>query len=336
MADRTGLLAGLLSARRGGWGPTGLLVVLYHRVAEPGALGELDPDLVDATPGEFDSHMGYLRRHFEPVCIEQVLDAHRSGKALPPASVLVTFDDGYLDNYENAFPILQRHDIRGLFFISTGHVAERRLFWWERLGLLVRRSERVAAHIEYPAPEDFDCSSPQARSRVIRRLNRIVKDYYGLDLDRFCSEIARAFGVRWTEAEDRALADAALMTWQHVRALRAAGMGIGSHTRAHRVLQTLEPNVLAEELSSSRLTLERELGEPVTTIAYPVGKRISGIRPVRQAVAAAGYELGFTTRPGLNRLSMGDDPLDLKRLPIDRDVPAELQHTRMALPFLGG
>lgn len=336
MADRTGLLTRLLAARRGGLGPSGLLVVLYHRVADPEALGELDADLVDATPREFDAHMAHLRRHYQPVSIEDVLEAHRTGKALPPASVLVTFDDGYLDNYENAFPILQRHDIRGLFFISTGHVADRHLFWWERLSLLVRRSERVTAHIEYPAPEDFDCSSPQARGRVIRRLNRIVKDYYGLDLDRFCDEVGRAFGVSFSAAEDRALADATLMTWDHVRALRAAGMGIGSHTRAHRVLQTLKPADLAAELSSSRHTLEAELGEPVTTIAYPVGKRISGVRPVREAVAAAGYELGFTTRPGLNRLAFGDDPLDLKRLPIDRGVPAELQHTRMALPFLAG
>ena len=332
-ADRTGLLAGILSARRAGFGPSGLLVVLYHRVAALTSLGELDTDLVDATPEEFDAQMGHLRQHFQPVSIEEVLEAQRSRRDLPPASVLVTFDDGYLDNHDNALPILARHGIRGLFFISTGHLTERRLVWWERLSLTVRRSARVSAHIDYPAPEDFDCAAPQGKSRVIRRLNRIVKDHYGLDLARFEREISTAFDVPWAAAEERALANESLMTWDHVRALRAAGMGIGSHTREHRVLQTLAPAQLAEELSASRATLEHELGEPVTTIAYPVGKQISTIRPVRQAVAAAGYELGFTTTPGLNRFSVGADPLDLKRLPIDRGTPTGLQHTRMALPF---
>jgi peptidoglycan/xylan/chitin deacetylase (PgdA/CDA1 family) len=334
IADGTGLLAGILSARRAGLGPSGLLVVLYHRVAALTGLGELDADLVDATPEEFDTQMGHLARHYQPVSIEEVLEAHHAGRDLPPASVLVTFDDGYLDNHENALPILERHGIRGLFFISTGHLTERSLFWWERLSLTVRRSARAGVHIDYPAPEDLDCSSASARALVIRRLNRIVKDHYGLDLARFLDEISAAFEVPWVASEERALADGSLMTWDHVRALRAAGMGIGSHTRGHRVLQTLKPAELAQELSASRATLEHEIGEPVTTIAYPVGKRISRIRPVRQAVAAAGYELGFTTTPGLNRFASGADPLDLKRLPIDRGTPSGLQHTRMALPFL--
>jgi peptidoglycan/xylan/chitin deacetylase (PgdA/CDA1 family) len=334
LADRVGLVARAASMRRSGWGPPGLLVVLYHRVATRSQIGALDPDLIDATPDEFDEQMAYLRRHYRPVGLEEVLEAHRAGRDLPSGSVLVTFDDGYLDNFENAFPVLRRHDMRAVFFVSTGHLTERRLFWWERLALLVRRSTVRSPRIEYPVCESFDGSSEGAKLGMIRRLNRIVKDHYGLDLERFYAGVERALGVSWSAAEDHALADAALMRWDQVRALRQAGMGIGSHTRWHRVLQTLPPPTLGEELRASRAALETELGEPITTIAYPVGKAISRIGPVRRAVVEAGYELGFTTRPGLNRFSARPDPFDLRRLPIDRGAPLALKRTWMALPFL--
>lgn len=333
-ADRTGLLAHTMSARRAGWVAPGLLVVLYHRVVPLAEVGALDPDLVDATPEDFDQQMAYLRQHHRPVSVEDVLEAHRAGRDLAPGSVLVTFDDGYLDNFEHALPALERHGIQGLFFISTGHLSERTLFWWERLSLMVRRSAVQKAHLDYPAAEDLDLSGPAAKVRVVRRLNRIVKDHFGLDLERFYAELERALAVTWDANEEHRLADGVLMKWDHVRAMRRAGMGIGSHTRAHRVLQTLPHDVLADELCASRAKLELELGEPVTTIAYPVGKPIAHIAPVRRAVAQAGYELGFTTRAGLNRLSKSPDPLDLHRLSIDREIPIALKRTWMALPFL--
>ncbi len=317
---RLGLPRATAAARRMGlWRGGELMVVLYHRVVAPGDVGELDPDLIDATPEGFDAQMAALASRFRPVSIDEVLAAHRAGRPVPAGSVLVTFDDGYRDNFEHAFPILKRHGIPGLFFISTGHVEERRLFWWEQLSLFVRRSPLDHAVLEYPTHKRLDLSSPASRAAVIRALNRTVKDTYGLDVDRFVREVAGACHAPWTEGSD--LADRALMTWDQVREMRRAGMGIGSHTHTHRVLNTLVAGDLDRELRGSRALLEQRLGEPVTTIAYPVGKSIAGLPWVKHALAGAGYELGFTTTPGTNRIGQGDDPFNLRRLPIDRGLP---------------
>jgi peptidoglycan/xylan/chitin deacetylase (PgdA/CDA1 family) len=333
--DRLGLLQLALAARRRGlWPRAGLTVVTYHRVVDSADVGDLDPDLIDATPDEFDAQMAYLRKNFHPVSIEEVLAAHHGGPKLRPDSVLVTFDDGYLDNYEHALPVLKRHDIKALFFVATGYISDRRLFWWERVGLTVRRSTRAQAHLDYPQAEELDLSSPAAKKKAIRRLNRIIKDQYGLDLERFLDGVASACGVTWDPEEGRALGDRSLMTWDHVRGLRAAGMGVGSHTHSHRILLTLLPGELPMELAGSRAALEERLGEPVTTIAYPAGKSITAVVPVRQAVADAGYELGFSTAPGMNLLSRGEDPLDLRRVVADRSVPTGLARTWLTFPFL--
>jgi peptidoglycan/xylan/chitin deacetylase (PgdA/CDA1 family) len=333
--DRAGLFRLALKARRLRlWRGNGLTVLLYHRVVGPQAIHDLDPGLVDATPDEFDQHMAYVREHFNPISVEDLLAASRERRLLPPDSALVTFDDGYLDNYEHALPILLRHRIKALFFITTGYLTNRRLFWWERTSLHVRQSTRTAIRLEYPAVEELDLSTPAARDAAVNRMNRIIKDCFDLDLDRFLDGVAQACGVNWTADDDRAHGDRALMTWDHVRALRAAGMGIGSHTRSHRILHTLPPAVLADELVDSRAVLEQQLGEPITTIAYPAGKSIARVASVRAAIAAAGYELGFTTTPGTNRLAPDEDPFDLRRLCIDRGIPTGLTHLRMAFPSM--
>lgn len=333
--ERLRVLDAVQAARRRGLpAGGGLTVLLYHRVADPSEIGELDPSMIDATPAEFDAQMGWVKQHFQPVSIDDVLEARRAGRALPLDSVLVTFDDGYRDNFEHAAPILQRHGMKGLFFITTGHVQHRRLFWWEQTSLLVRRCRLPRVRIAYPRSEDLDLSTPEDKDQAVRRLNKIIKERYALDLQRFLAGVAEACEVRWDDGEARALADRALMSWEDVRTLRRQGMGIGSHTDSHRILLTLPPEPLVAELSGSRAALEQLLGEPVTTIAYPVGRAIAQVVPVRQAVAAAGYELGFTTRSGVNRLSAADDPLDLERISVDRGLPDAVLRTYFTFPAL--
>jgi peptidoglycan/xylan/chitin deacetylase (PgdA/CDA1 family) len=334
--DRSGLSRLARAARRAGLPGGGLTVLLYHRVADPEAIGPLDPSMIDATPAEFDAQMGYVRENFHPVSIDEVLAARRAGKPLPADSVLISFDDGYRDNFENAAPILERHGMTGLFFITTGHVRHRRLFWWEQVSLLVRRAQVPRLRLVYPRAEEMPLGTPEDRARAVRGLNRIIKERYAMDLDRFLSGVAEACEVRWDPAEATALADQALMTWDDVRTLRRRGMGIGSHTDSHRVLLTLPPEPLAAELAGSRAALEAHLGEPVTTIAYPVGRSVAEVVPVRAAVAAAGYELGFTTRAGVNRLRADDDPFDLLRLSVDRGLPEPLLRTYFTFPALSG
>jgi peptidoglycan/xylan/chitin deacetylase (PgdA/CDA1 family) len=331
--ERVGVPRAAQAVRRFGlWPNGGLTILCYHRVDDPAKL-DLDPDMVDATPEEFDAQLVYLRRHFRPISLDELLAARRARRPLPADSVLVTFDDGYRDNHDYALPILARHGIKALFFITTGFVTERRVFWWDRIALILRRSQRPRVRIEYPEPDELDLSTAESRTQAIKRMNRVVKDCYGLDLERFLDGLADACGVVWSLDEDRALAERSLMSWKEVRALRAAGMDIGSHTSGHRVLQTLKPDQLVVELAGSRAKLEQEIGEPITTIGYPVGRSIRAFDGVRRAIVNAGYELGFTTVPGVVRPER-DDPFDLHRMSVDRAVPTGLARMRLSFPIL--
>jgi len=329
--DRMGVPQATMLLRRAA--STWVTVLTYHRVAEPNSPTLFDDGVIDVRPHQLDRQLAFVKRWFSPVGIDVLLSHVRTGSALPRNCLLVTFDDGYRDNFDTALPILLRHGIPATFFVATDYVDRRVPFWWDVVTRVLKMTTRERVVLEYPEHAEWPMRGQPARAAAIRRALRIVKDVPRLDLDRFLGELQRAAGVGIDPGEARWLADATVMTWDHVRALRAAGMDVQSHTRTHRVLQTLDPATLADELYGSRRTLEDVLGEPVRAISYPVGKSLREAHDVRAAVRAAGYELGFSNGTGIDSVRRLD-PLDVKRLSMDVSLGEPFFRAVLALPWL--
>lgn len=305
---RSGMVSVTLAAKRRFPART-LTILNYHRVDDHDAAWDFDDGTLDATPEVFDDQIAWLCKEFTLLDPHDLLD-HVRGRPWPRNPALITFDDGYRDNHDHALPILNRHGAKALFFVATDYVANRRVFWWDRISYILKHATKARVVIKYPRTRSFDLSGDPESS--LRNLLEVPKWAVALDMDRFLSELAQAAEVPWNEALERGLAERLVMTWDHVRALRNAGMGIGSHTRRHRVLATIPDEELSDELYGSRSDLEAALGEPVRTIAYPVGVPVGRVPHLRAAVEAAGYELGFTYRTGVQSLRK-IDPLDLHR-----------------------
>lgn len=334
--DKIGATGALLRVRRiasHSWLP----VVTFHRVLDRAKQGPylFDEGVVDASPAEFERHIRAISRFFTPIVSDDLIRA-LDGQRLPPNPILVTFDDGYKDNLEVALPILQRYGVRATFFIATHYLSARRMFWWDRINYVVKRSPQAKLRLSIPHDLELSIASDTERTRSIDTLLRIVKTQVGLDLEQFLDALALAARVPYNDRLDRELADAALMTWDEVRQMRRAGMDIQSHTRTHRVLQTLDLPQLHSELSGSRADLERELDAPITSISYPVGHRLDDDSIIRDALHVAGYKLGFTNATGTHRVAAGNDRYDVRRLACEVGTPDALFRARLAAPFLFG
>jgi peptidoglycan/xylan/chitin deacetylase (PgdA/CDA1 family) len=307
-------------------------VLNYHRVDQLEAAADVDEGVLDSTPQSLDRQLGRVRRHFTPIALGELL-AHLDGADLPANPVLVTFDDGYRDNVENAVPILKRHGIRATFFIATNYVAERRVFWWDRISWTLKHARRQRFRLSYPSIQEVDLV--KGIPGAAQLLHEMVKTTRLLDLERFLDELRAQADAPWDAATERGLADRLLMTWDDVRTLRRSGMDVGSHTRTHRVLQTLAPEELSAEFAGSRADLESALGESITAIAYPVGPSIAGEPLIRSAATAAGYRLGFTYGTGLQPLGRVD-PLDIHRIAVEHTFDDARFCTLLAAPWLEG
>lgn len=331
LLGKTRLAPALLAARRLGVSPW-ITVLGYHRAGAVGAATEYDDGVVDVDPEAFERQLVFLKRTCNVVDNDQMLAFVRGG-TLPPNAVHLTFDDGYLDNHDVVMPILQRHGLKATFFVTTSYVDERRLFWWDRINLLVKSSRKEVLELDYPRALRLPIGSTAERTVAIRDLIRIIKDTFRLDLERFLDRVANATGVFLSREEERRRADSLLMTWEHVRALRRGGMDVQSHTTTHRVLQTLPHEHLVRELEGSKKQLEEVLEERVRCISYPVGKPIRKTPHIREAVRAAGYELGFSNCSGVNH-AWSFDPLDARRVSTDAAESDGDFRAMIAVPYL--
>ena len=307
-----------------------LTVLTYHHVADPRPGYPFDPDVADATPAQFRRQLEVIARHFTVIGVEELI-ASLDGAPLPRNAAMITFDDGYRSCHDTALPILREVGLRAVFFVATRYVADRRLYWWERIAYTV--ASRTVDHVtlSYPLPIEIDLSRPDAAAHLVLT----VKNTSGIEVARFLDELVAAARCEWDLALERRLADDLIMTWDDVRALCDAGMDVESHSRTHRVLQTLPPSELEAELAGSRLDLEEQLGRPVRAIAFPVGRSIKGSPAIRRALLRAGYRIGFSNASGASLIWPGTDRFDIKRWAVDRAMTDAMFFGQAALPQLG-
>ncbi len=313
-----------------------LSIVTFHHVWDPDPDYPFDPGTVDATPPQFRRHIELLAKYCSPIGIDELVQA-LDGKPLPKNPVMVTFDDGYQSCHEVALPILRAAGVRATFFISTSFITERRLYWWERISLILRAAKVSTTTISYPHTLAINSRDPALH----RRLFGLIKTTPSLDVDRFLDELGTALGVEWNREIEAEYAAGLIMSWDQIRGLARAGMDVESHGRRHRVLGTLDDKELIDELAGSRADLEAQLGRPVRAVAYPVGRRIAHQTRIRDAIAAAGYRIGMSNRTGVNSFwpfplngLMPVDPFDVRRLATDRDMSEAMFLMQVAVPRL--
>jgi peptidoglycan/xylan/chitin deacetylase (PgdA/CDA1 family) len=326
---RAGALGAVMQVRRLAPVPGRMCILTYHHIADEDPTYPYDAGVADATPEQFRRQMELLAHYCNPIGIDELIRAF-DGAPLPKNPVMVTFDDGYRSCHDVALPILRAVGMRATFFVATSFVQERKVYWWERIAIALSHSRVAKITLSYPQPLEIAVRDPSAQIT----LSEVIKNTQELDVERFISELYRAAGVEWDAVTEAKHAENIVMTWDHVRALARAGMDVESHSRRHRVLQTLDDTNLRDELAGSRADLEAQLGRPVRAIAYPVGRRIARERRIRDAIALAGYKIGLSNASGAARIWRGSDPFDIRRLSTDRSMSDAMYFTQVAVPRL--
>jgi peptidoglycan/xylan/chitin deacetylase (PgdA/CDA1 family) len=333
---RAGALKAMMHLRRIAPVPTRITILTYHHIADQDPSYQYDPGVADATPAQFRRQMELLARYGTPIGIDDLVRAF-DGAPLPKNPMMVTFDDGYRSCHDVALPILRAVGMRATFFIATGYVSNRKLYWWERIAIVLSHARIASANLTYPQPIEIVAKDPRAQNV----LTDLIKNTPALDLERFLTGLSTAFGVEWNSAIEATHADNLVMSWDQVRSLARAGMDVESHTKTHRVLLTLNDADLRDELAGSRQELETQLGRPVRAIAYPVGRRVSHRARLRTAIEAAGYRLGLSNASGSTRLwptamrgMVPADPYDVRRLSTERTMSDAMYFTQVAVPRL--
>lgn len=273
--------------------PRHLTVLNYHRISDHHA-----PDFetfkpnVSATPGEFARQMDYLQRHFNIVSIHE-MHAWLEGKAdLPKYPALITFDDGYYDNLSNALPVLTKRGIPALVFVTTDYINRNKAPFWDMVAFCFYRSKRKMGQL--PLLGEREWGTRNSCDALIREFSEAIKYLPAPEKKETLERLQEILEVKIGKGEFSNL----FLNWDQVRELRAAGIDIGAHTITHPILTLIPIDAADTEISDSKTMIENQLGERVSSFAYPNGQATDFNDEISGLVRKAGYKSAFSLIDG--------------------------------------
>lgn len=299
--------SGLVNLARWWTGRSGqrLVILCYHQAAG----------------GTLRQHLLHLRRHYRVLHLEAALEElYTSHKRESPrrdrrTPLVLTFDDGYRDNYTHALALARELRVPITLFLIPGYIENGSRFWWQEGDHLVRRAQVGEAAID---GRTYRLGRSDERKALAQAIETRVRHAASVaEREEFLVAVRKALAEpSCVIAEEQATLR---LTWTHVKELEESGwVSFGAHTMHHPILAELtDPAEVQYEISECRVVLERQLGHPVRTFAYPIGLP----EPIGEhglpAVREAGYDWAVTTIDGFN--TPRTDPYLLRRVVVDVD-----------------
>jgi peptidoglycan/xylan/chitin deacetylase (PgdA/CDA1 family) len=305
------------------FGASCLVGLTYHRIGE---VDDLDSGIVSTSLAELEWQARWLRDHVRVLDGTEVLAYLRGALTLRAPAVCVTFDDGYADNLA-AGRLLERLGVPAIFFVTSGFVGTQNIAEWDRIAFAVKRTKRPELEVAAVAGQGPWRVAIAEREQTVSRVKRIYREIPTARQSEFVAAVEAAAG---TSAESALGGRAPFMSWSDVQALHRLGHTIGAHSHSHPILSTLGADEQRRELAESKRLIEEQLGAPVATMAYPVGKPHTFTAETRRLARECGYEACFSFYGGCNRPG-AIDAFDVKRVAVEREVSRSLFRARASL-----
>ena len=293
-----------------------LFVLAYHRIKpHHDYVCRFDEDVWGPEINQFRAHIRWLQKHTTLLKKDEVLALLESKLCGGGPYSAITFDDGYVDNYQYAFPVLKELGACATFFIPSEQIQERYVGWWDMIAYYVKNSAKRSITIH---GKDFSLEGNKARLAAIRAIQRMMKLEPARETRGLVHELSQVCNVPEPPAEAQ---DLELMTWQQIGEMVEAGMSIGSHGHSHTVLSTMSLEHQIEEMKQSRKILAEKTGQLIDSIAFPVGGKDHFSDQTCRAAKALGYKLLYSFNTGFNILGDTKDG-HIKRFAPGNDLPS--------------
>lgn len=270
--------------------PRFLRVLAWHRVDHTNQNSVYYQGLISTTPESFEAQVTFLARNYHVVSMDDVVAAAKGEHTLPADAVQLTFDDATTDFAKYAWPVLRKLGLSATVFVPTAYPDNPEMhFWWDRLYRAVIRSTDGTTIPTKSGKAVL--SGMKQRTQVFRHLKEYLKTIPHHSFQCLLSSITTAAGVPDPDHNN-------VLGWDQLKALHGAGLTLAPHTHTHPMLNQLSVRQVQDELVTSRKLLNCKLGAaPPNALAYPAG----GVsNQVVAAMQASGFDLGYTTKRGLN------------------------------------
>jgi len=276
-----------------------LLVLCYHSVVSDDSPVNTRTNIA-VSQNEFEKQIALIRKRWNPVSLADVESACFGKRSLPDYSVLVTFDDGFRNNYTLAAPILKKHEVSAIVFLTTGLIGNTELLWPQEV------KERMIDGTSKNKDREVAAEKAVAECKEMSYEDRVV----------YLEELRKSTTLNLEVPWKKELYE--FMSWEEVRQIRKFGVELGGHTVSHPILSSLSLEKLRDELRFCKEKIESELGEKCFSFAYPNGRKVDFNDTVIEEAKQMGVRVAFNLYGRRNPVML--NPMSIDRFCVTRDL----------------
>lgn len=280
-------------------------ILMYHGVVAPGdESADLAGKFVPAA--EFKRQMEYLKEAHEVVTLSRLVDRMEGG-ALTGREAVITFDDGYRNNYLQAYPALKEAGVPATVFLTTGFISKKRWLWVDRIEYALNNSGeitsgRLGLRLKTSGPED--------KRRALIEIKKRLKALAPSEITAIVDDIGSS-----TEFPDAPCGNYEFMGWDDIKEMSKGGVEFGPHTVNHTILTRIPFDEAAREITGSKAEIESAIGKCADAFCYPNGKRADYDERIKGFLKGL-FRCAISSEPG--HVRGGCDLFELRRIPVDR------------------
>lgn len=286
-------------------------ILLYHGVIPDG----LDTGLFNSSgkhisEGVFGEHLKYLANNFHFVSMHQICEAICGRANLPDRAVAITFDDGFLNNFTNAWPLLEKYRVPATIYLATGFIGTGRRIWTDALEAAILSTSETCLNLKQMKPPlIFRLESDSERLNCLKIIKSTCKQISNCERDLIVSEVLTKLGDG--NVPDALLSD--FMDWDQVREMNKSHLiDFGAHTVDHVSLTKVSSNEMHHQIKRSLDDVATEVGQDVRLFSYPEGQQTDYDETVIGVLKDLNLKHAPSAIAGTNRLHE-TDPFALRR-----------------------
>lgn len=276
-------------------------ILMYHGIDDAWS-----PFLPPVPIRRFRNHLEYLANYCNVLPLEEAVERIRR-RDVPHRAVVITLDDGYRDSYVHAFPVLKEMGLPATVFLATAVIGTGSVLWHDRACWMISQTtvpflEGFGSRYRYEL-DGWDAKRA-AQDGVLLYLRSLDDQRRVHAIENLSSQL--------NISGDPAPHSRLMLNWEEVREMHRSGIRFGAHTVNHPILSKISLTAVVDEIRESKETIERYVGDRVTTFAYPSGRPQDFNSEIKEIVKQEGFVCAVSTVAGANYES--NDLFEMKRL----------------------
>lgn len=281
------------------------IILLYHQIVDENSKYLSKGPVVHHPLSQFKKEVVYFKKNYEVVGFDEVVHNLKHSLGFKRPSVAITFDDGYLNNYTLAYPIIKKYNIPATIYVATSLIGTNERTWTDQIesAFLATRKHYFSlpavfgdAKVRIQTQEE----KKEANIKTAEAL-KIRPDDERRELIR---ELFAAVEVNGDHAEN--LNSRMMLDWNEVKRMAENGITFGSHTHTHPILSRMAPEKAKKDILNSKKIIEEKLGIEIKHFAFPNGRDEDFSEELRDYCKQIGFESIASAVYGMNDPSSGN------------------------------